>query len=92
MDNDSDRGADDIDPCRVWLANLPPMTTEYSVLRLVRTFGEIVSFDFPVHRKKGPLQGSTLGFCFFTFRDQESASRALREYVYYYVNHLTGYS
>ncbi len=70
-----------VNPRRVWLANLPPKTTEFSVLQLIRRFGELEDFEFPVHKAGGPLQGSTLGFCFFTYKKEESARRALKEYV-----------
>ncbi len=70
-----------VDPRRVWLANLPPKTTEFAVLQLIRPFGELEDFEFPVHKAGGPLQGSTLGFCFFTYKKENSAWLALKGYV-----------
>ncbi|VDD82597.1 unnamed protein product [Mesocestoides corti] len=66
-----------VDPRRVWLANLPPRSTEFAVLQLIRQYGKLVDFNFPVHRAAGPLQGSTLGYCFVTFSTEEEARRAL---------------
>ena len=67
-----------VDPRRVWLANLPPKSTEFAVLQLVRPIGKIVDFNFPVHHTAGPLQGSTLGYCFVTFETEEMALKAMK--------------
>ncbi|KAL7055408.1 hypothetical protein AAHC03_022669 [Spirometra sp. Aus1] len=65
------------DPNRIWLGNLPPRTTEFFILKLVRQFGELADFTFPVH-KVGPQQGATTGFCFVTFKSREATQLALR--------------
>ncbi|EUB57587.1 putative RNA-binding protein [Echinococcus granulosus] len=75
MDSDPCEGT--VDPRRVWLANLPPKSTEFAVLQLVRPFGRILDFDFPVHQSGGLLQGSTLGYCFVTFAAEECALKAM---------------
>ena len=67
-----------VDPRRVWLANLPPKSTEFAVLQLVRPYGKIVDFSFPVHHSGGPLQGSTLGYCFVTFESEVVALKAMK--------------
>ncbi|VDK36790.1 unnamed protein product [Taenia asiatica] len=75
MDDDLCQGT--VDPRRVWLANLPSKSTEFAVLQLVRPFGKILDFNFPVHQSGGPLQGSTLGYCFVTFAAEECALKAM---------------
>ncbi len=47
---------------RVWLANLEPKITEFTVLQIIRPFGELEDFEFPVHKAGGPLQGGILRF------------------------------
>ncbi|CDS43548.1 RNA binding protein 18 [Echinococcus multilocularis] len=74
---DSDPCEATVDPRRVWLANLPPKSTEFAVLQLVRPFGRILDFNFPVHQSGGLLQGSTLGYCFVTFAAEECALKAM---------------
>ncbi|KAL5103071.1 putative RNA-binding protein 18 [Taenia crassiceps] len=75
MDDEIFEGA--VDPRRVWLANLPTKSTEFAVLQLVRPFGKILDFNFPVHQAGGPLQGSTLGYCFVTFAEEKCALKAM---------------
>ncbi|VDL93923.1 unnamed protein product [Schistocephalus solidus] len=65
------------DPNRIWLGNLPPRTTEYFILKLVKQFGELADFTFPVH-KVGPQKGATTGYCFVTFKTREAAQLGLR--------------
>lgn len=69
-----------VDPRRVWLANLPSKSTEFAVLQLVRPFGKILDFNFPIHQSGGPLQGSTLGYCFVTFAAEECALKAMERF------------
>lgn len=69
------------DPCRIWIANLPPKSTEYAVLQLITPFGKIVDFNFPVHHSSGSLQGTTLGYCFVTYETEESALKAMKRYL-----------
>ncbi|KAF5399260.1 RNA binding protein 18 [Paragonimus heterotremus] len=82
----SNRSVDDLtnlgsvaecDPFRVWLGGLPPRITEYAVLQLTRQFGPLSDFHFPVH-KVGDSRGSTVGYCFITYKDAESATKALK--------------
>ncbi|VDN99374.1 unnamed protein product [Rodentolepis nana] len=67
-----------IDPRRIWISNLPPKSTEYAILQLVRPFGKILDFNFPVNHCSGPLQGSTLGYCFVTYDSDQSALNAMK--------------
>lgn len=67
-----------VDPRRIWIANFPAKSTEYAVLQLVRPFGKILDFNFPVYQSGGPLQGSTLGYCFVTYESEESALNAMK--------------
>ncbi|KAF8568511.1 hypothetical protein P879_02037 [Paragonimus westermani] len=69
--------AAECDPFRVWLGGLPPRITEYAVLQLTRQFGPLSDFHFPVH-KMGDTRGSTVGYCFITYKDAESAAKALK--------------
>ncbi|KAF6768119.1 hypothetical protein AHF37_02340 [Paragonimus kellicotti] len=69
--------AAECDPFRVWLGGLPPRITEYAVLQLTRQFGPLSDFHFPVH-KVGDARGSTVGYCFITYKDAESATKALK--------------
>uniref|UniRef100_A0A5K4F435 RRM domain-containing protein n=1 Tax=Schistosoma mansoni TaxID=6183 RepID=A0A5K4F435_SCHMA len=55
------------DPHRIWLGCLPKCITEFSVLQLAKQFGELSDLYFPVH-KTGDMQGSTVGYCFLTYR------------------------
>ncbi|VEL08933.1 unnamed protein product [Protopolystoma xenopodis] len=64
------------DPRRIWLGNLPSKITEFAVLQLVRPFGDLADFHFPVH-KAGEQQGATIGYCFITFKEPKDASKAL---------------
>lgn len=64
------------DPCRIWLGGLPPRTTEFAVIQLVRQFGQPTDFRFPVHRA-GENQGSTVGYCFISFATPAVAQKAL---------------
>ncbi|KAF7233178.1 hypothetical protein EG68_11635 [Paragonimus skrjabini miyazakii] len=81
----SNRSTDDVtdlgsttecDSFRVWLGGLPPRITEYAVLQLTRQFGPLSDFHFPVH-KVGDARGSTVGYCFITYKDAESVTKAL---------------
>ncbi|KER21472.1 hypothetical protein T265_10207 [Opisthorchis viverrini] len=65
------------DPLRLWLGGLPPKTTEYAVLQLTRQFGQLADFYFPVH-KFGDARGSTVGYCFITYKSLEDAEKALK--------------
>ncbi|CAL8075285.1 unnamed protein product [Calicophoron daubneyi] len=65
------------DPHRLWLGGIPPRTTEYAILQLTRQFGQLSDFHFPVHRA-GELQGSTVGYCFVTYKEEDAASKALK--------------
>nr|CDS26842.1 RNA binding protein 18 [Hymenolepis microstoma] len=67
-----------VDPRRIWISNLPPKSTEYAILQLVRPFGKILDFNFPVNHCSGPLQGSTLGYCFVTYDSDQSALNAMK--------------
>ncbi|KAA3677255.1 uncharacterized protein DEA37_0009320 [Paragonimus westermani] len=69
--------AAECDPFRVWLGGLPPRITEYAVLQLTRQFGPLSDFHFPVH-KVGDTRGSTVGYCFITYKDAQSAAKALK--------------
>lgn len=64
------------DPCRIWLGGLPPRTTEFAVIQLVRQFGQPTDFRFPVHRA-GENQGSTVGYCFVSYATPAVAQKAL---------------
>uniref|UniRef100_A0A5K4F9N5 RRM domain-containing protein n=1 Tax=Schistosoma mansoni TaxID=6183 RepID=A0A5K4F9N5_SCHMA len=63
------------DPHRIWLGCLPKRITEFSVLQLAKQFGELSDFHFPVH-KTGDMQGSTVGYCFLTYRSVDDAKKA----------------
>ncbi|CAH8598443.1 unnamed protein product [Schistosoma curassoni] len=63
------------DPHRIWLGCLPTRITEFAVLQLAKQFGELSDFHFPVH-KTGDLQGSTVGYCFLTYRSVDDAKKA----------------
>ncbi|VUZ38855.1 unnamed protein product [Hymenolepis diminuta] len=67
-----------VDPRRIWIANLAPKSTEYAILQLVRPFGKILDFNFPVNQSGGPLQGSSLGYCFVTYDSEQSALNAMK--------------
>ncbi|CAH8645178.1 unnamed protein product [Dicrocoelium dendriticum] len=62
---------------RMWLGGLPPMITEYAVLQLIRQFGNLTDFHFPVHRT-GDARGSTVGYCFVAYDTSETAKKALK--------------
>ncbi|CAH8645194.1 unnamed protein product [Dicrocoelium dendriticum] len=61
----------------MWLGGLPPMITEYAVLQLIRQFGNLTDFHFPVHRT-GDARGSTVGYCFVAYDTSETAKKALK--------------
>ncbi|CAH8861214.1 unnamed protein product [Trichobilharzia szidati] len=63
------------DPHRIWLGCLPTRITEFAVLQLAKQFGELSDFHFPVH-KTGDLQGSTVGYCFLTYKSVDDAKKA----------------
>ncbi|KAK4468011.1 hypothetical protein MN116_008190 [Schistosoma mekongi] len=63
------------DPHRIWLGCLPTRITEFAVLQLAKQFGELSDFHFPVH-KTGDLQGSTVGYCFLTYKSVDDATKA----------------
>ncbi|KAH8857385.1 putative RNA-binding protein [Schistosoma japonicum] len=63
------------DPHRIWLGRLPTRITEFAVLQLAKQFGDLSDFHFPVH-KTGDLQGSTVGYCFLTYKSVDDATKA----------------
>lgn len=65
------------DSQRMWLGGLPPLITEYAVLQLIRQFGNLTDFHFPVHRT-GDARGSTVGYCFVAYDTAETAKKALK--------------
>eukprot|EP00033_Pygsuia_biforma_P003188 GCRY01003498.1.p1 GENE.GCRY01003498.1~~GCRY01003498.1.p1 ORF type:complete len:164 (+),score=13.00 GCRY01003498.1:234-725(+) len=60
----------------LWVGNMDPKMTEYSVMKLFQPFGEIKSLQFIWH-SAGPLKGQPKGYCFVEFATKESATEAM---------------
>ncbi|GAB1609047.1 probable RNA-binding protein 18 [Argonauta hians] len=63
------------DQCRLWIGNLDPRVTEFTLLKILQKFGNLLKFDLMYH-KSGPDQGKHRGYCFATFENKEEAGYA----------------
>ncbi|KAK6196027.1 hypothetical protein SNE40_001331 [Patella caerulea] len=66
------------DQCRLWIGNIDPKITEFTILKLLQKFGQLVRFDFLYH-KSGPDKGKSRGYCFVSYSTKEEATKALRK-------------
>ncbi|KAK2174282.1 hypothetical protein NP493_813g01060, partial [Ridgeia piscesae] len=66
-----------VDERRLWIGNLDTRITEFSLLKLLQSYGELEKFDFLYH-KNGPDKGKPRGYCFVTFNNKKDAEKALK--------------
>lgn len=62
---------------RLWIGNLDPKVTEFTLLKILQKFGELEKFDFLCHTV-GPDQGKPRGYCFVTYSCRQEAEKALK--------------
>lgn len=68
---------DDENVTRLWIGNLDPKVTEFTLLKVLQKFGELEKFDFLYHTV-GPDQGKSRGYCFVTYSSRQEAEKALK--------------
>ncbi|XP_065331939.1 probable RNA-binding protein 18 [Cloeon dipterum] len=69
------RGSED--ERRLWIGNLDPRVTEFTLLKLLQSYGAIEKFDLLFHRQ-GPLAGQPRGYAFITYKSISEASHAMK--------------
>jgi len=62
---------------RIWIGNMDPRLNEYSLLQLLKSYGNIQDIDCVVH-KFGIKEGASKGYGFVTFKEKESAKKAIK--------------
>lgn len=61
---------------RIFIGNLPPTLSEFTLLKLFQPFGKIKALEYLFH-KSGPLQGLPKGYAFVEYENPESAVHAI---------------
>ena len=64
--------------CRLWIGNLDPYLTEYSLLRLFQNFGVTIKNFNIVYHRSGPDKGKSKGYCFLTVASDEDAQKLIK--------------
>lgn len=63
---------------RLWIGNLDPYLTEYSLLRLFQNFGVTIKNFNIVYHRNGPEKGKSKGYCFVTVATDQDAQKLIK--------------
>ncbi|XP_013384610.1 probable RNA-binding protein 18 [Lingula anatina] len=68
---------EEMDERRLWVGNLDPRITEFTLLKLLQKYGRLNKLDFLYH-KTGLDQGKPRGYCFVTYQTIDEAKFATK--------------
>jgi RNA recognition motif-containing protein len=63
---------------RLYIGNLHPSISEYSLIKLFEKFGDIQTLDFLWH-STGPKKGEPRGYCFLEYQREEVGCSAFHD-------------